>query len=303
MGQKIRTVLGDVRPKEITGALLHEHMLLTDSQKEFERARPAVTRRLTRDFRKLAAAGCNCFLDASLSSGPSCQPELAAEISARTGVHVVMSTGFYVERAIPPWVKRSRVSKIAEFMHRDLTAGVKVTGFPAGIIKVSSNAYGVEKNERKVFLAACEVHRHTGVPITVHSPKGAGPQLYLFVKNGVAPERVSFAHVEVGPWEDTLKAAKAGAVFVFTNWGGRQWVPEDAIVAQIADLVRRGHVRQITISVDMYLSWVKGRVRQRWPGGYVQIFDRVVPKLMKAGLKAGHIDTIIRGNPRRYLAF
>ena len=252
MSGTVRTLLGDVRPGEITGGLLHEH---------------------------------------------------AARLSARTRMHVVMSTGFYVEETLPAWVKRGKVASIAEFMHSDLTAGIKGTGFPAGIIKVSSNAYGVERNERKVFMAAAKAHCATGAPVTVHAPKGAGPQMDILKANGVAPERVSFAHVEVGPWEDTLRLARMGAVFVFTNWGGAQWVPEGQIVAQIADLVRRGHVKQIAISVDMYLSWVKGRLRQRWPGGYVQIFDRVVPKLMEAGLKARHVDTITRENPRRYLAF
>jgi len=303
MAGRIRTALRDVKPGEITGALLHEHMLLTDSEKEFRAAERAVTRKLAGDFRKLKTAGCNCFVDASMAYGASCQPGLAAELTRRTGVHVMLTTGAYVEASLPAWIRKARVSKIAAWMHRDLTEGVKGTPHRAGLVKVSSNAYGVERNERKVFLAACEVHRRTGVPITVHSPKGAGPQLDLFRENGVAPEQVSFAHVEVGPWEDTLKVAKAGAFFVFTNWGGRQWVPEGQIVAQIADLVRRGYTKQVTISVDMYLSWVDGRVKQRWSGGYVQIFDRVLPLLMEAGLKARQIDRIIQENPRRYLAF
>jgi predicted metal-dependent phosphotriesterase family hydrolase len=92
-------------------------------------------------------------------------------------------------------------------------------------------------------------------------------------------------------------------MMIFTNWGGKQWVPEDMIVAQIVDLVRLGFVRQIMIAVDMYLYWKGGRLKQRWPGGFLQIPDRVVPKLMRAGLKTKHIDTILRDNPRRHLAF
>jgi phosphotriesterase-related protein len=300
MSDRIRTVLGDVQSSLITGALLHEHMLLAEKAAEHRQARTAVERRLTADFRALIARGCNCFVDASMDSA---QPELAASLSARTGMHVVCTTGFYVEATLPAWVRKAPVSRIAAHMHRELTEGAKGTPHRAGMIKVSSNAYGVEPGERKVFLAAAAAHRATGAPITVHAPKGALPQLELLVKAGVKPERVSLAHIEVGPWEDTLKLAKMGAIFVFTNWGGGRWVPEGTIVAQILDLVRRGHVGQITISVDMYLSWVRRRLRQRWAGGYVQIFDRVVPKLLAGGLKDSHIERIVTLNPRRHLAF
>lgn len=303
MGATVRTVLGDISPSTITGALLHEHMLLTDTQKDAAKADKAVRRKLLADFSKLAGFECNCFVDTSLSLGPGCQPALACELSRKSGMHIILSTGFYVDNALPSWVKQAKVSTIADFMCRDLTEGVQETDCCAGIIKTASNAYGVEKHEEKVFIAAAKAHKNTGAPITVHSPKGALPQLKLLQNNGVPPERISFAHIEVGPWADTLQVAQEGAMFVFTNFGGRDWVPEDAIIAQIADLVRRGHARQIMISVDMYLSWTNGRLRQRWPGGYLQVFERVIPKLRAAGLTEKHINTIIRTNPRRYLAF
>ncbi len=300
MSALIRTVLGEVKPSEITGALLHEHMQLAETEKDFIDARPAVIRKLTGDFKKLIKAGCNCFVDTSMNSA---RPRLAAELSERTGMHVVCTTGFYVEARMPRFVKKASIAEISARMERDVTEGMKGTGHRAGLIKVASNAYGVLKNERKVFLAAAKAHRKTGAPVHVHGPKGAWPQFELLNSNGVPPESISIAHIEVAPWEDILRVARAGGIMCFTNWGGKEWVPEGQIVAQVVDLVRRGFARQITISVDMYLSWTGGRLRQRWPGGYTQIFDRVIPKLRKEGLTRAQLDAIIRKNPARHLAF
>ena len=305
MAGKIRTVLGDVSPGEITGALTHEHTLLYRGKelpegKYIAAATPALRKRIRHDFRELVRRGCNAFVDCSLRL--RFYDELCAA-SKETGMHVVCSSGFYVEETIPAWVRRTSAGELARRLEREVTEGIGRSGVRSGVLKVSGNGYEIAPTERKVFLAAAAVHRKTGVPITTHTPKGARRHVEFLEAHGVPPEKVALGHIEVDPWEDIKHVARKGAMLIFTNWGGKQWVPEDMIVAQIADLVRLGYVRQIMISVDMYLYLKNGILKQRWPGGYLQIFDRVVPKLMKAGLKAKHIDTILRKNPRRHLSF
>ncbi len=307
MPGKIRTVLGDVDPKLITGVVPHEHALLYGKskiprKKYIAAAMPALKRRLTHEFRELTKRGCNCFVECSTSMGIR-TPELLREISRATGMHVVLSAGYYVEETIRASVRNGKVADTASFFMKEITEGIRRTGIRAGVVKVSSNSYDIEPTEKKVFLAAAAVHRKTGVPITTHTPKGARRHVDFLQDHGVDPSRVALGHIEVDPWNDIKYVARKGAMLIFTNWGGKQWVPENMIVAQIVDLIRLGYVRNIMISVDMYLYYINGRLKQRWPGGYLQIFDRVIPKLMKAGLKAKHIDTIIRDNPRRHLSF
>jgi len=55
--------------------------------------------------------------------------------------------------------------------------------------------------------------------------------------------------------------------------------------------------------VDMSVRIKNGRLVYRWPGGYTQIVDRVIPKLAQAGLKPSQIDTIMHRNPARHLAW
>ena len=92
-------------------------------------------------------------------------------------------------------------------------------------------------------------------------------------------------------------------MLLFTNFGGRDVVPEEMVIAQIVDLVRRGFVRQIMLSVDMYLWRNKGRLVYRWPGGFTQLMGRVIPKLAHAGLKPSQIETIMHRNPARHLTW
>lgn len=313
MAEKVRTILGDVKPDQIKAVLPHEHTLLKygkgNTPADYRRVLPRLRTRLVKEFGELVKRGCNCFVNCDTMESfrdRNIGDELLdiwCDACRRTGMHFILTTGLYTEVSLGSWVRRTGVAELAELMLRHVTVGVNGGGVRAGMVKVSSNAYGTEKNEEKVFRAAAQVHRKTGVPITTHTPKGARPHIEFLKELGVEPCRVALGHIEVDPWEDIRRTARMGAMFNFTNWGGVNVVPEDMIVAQIVELVRQGFLKQIMISVDMYLWVNKGRLVYRWPGGYVQIFDRVVPRLMKAGLKARHIDAILYENPRRHMAF
>jgi phosphotriesterase-related protein len=241
-------------------------------------------------------------VDCNTIGGLSIPEELAAASQA-TGMHLVAATGFYVGRSLPPWAKRASVDALAERLLRDVREGIGGTAARAGVLKAASNTYELSPVEERTFAAVAKVHRTTGVPITTHTTKGARAHVDFFRAHRVALERVALGHIEVDPWEDIVAVARQGVMFLFTNFGGTNILPEEMVIAQIADLVRRGFVAQIMISVDMYLHYARGRLRQRWPGGYVQLFDRVVPRLLQSGLKASQVDRILHDNPVRHLAF
>lgn len=304
MARLIRSLAADIPTSSIRCVLPHEHAFLPVNneaparQKELE---GVIEKRLAREFRTLAGQGVNLFVELSTANSPR-QPAMWLRAGRCAGMHVVSSTGFYVEDVLPDWVKRKQIDETAHFLEREITDGIHGSGCRAGVIKVSGNSYGVKPGERKVFLAAARVCRKTGVPITTHSPKGALPHVTLLEKHGVPPERVSVGHIEVNPWEDVLAVAKKGAMLIFTNWGGKEWVPEDMIAAQVRDLVRRGFLKQIMLSIDMYLYMKGGRLTLRWPGGYRQLLDRVAPKLVNCGIKARQVERMLHDNPLRHLA-
>jgi len=305
MNGALRTIDGDINPSLVRGVLPHEHGFLArneETPEEIAALGKKIGPRLAREFKAMVARGINLFVECTMNSAER-QPELWAEASRKTGMHVIASTGFYVEWAQPERVKKASTDDIAALFIQELTDTMEHSSRPAGVVKASSSAYGFEENEKKVFLAAAAAHTETGAPVTTHSPKGALPHIQLLEENGVPPERVSLGHIEVNPWNDILAVARKGAMLIFTNWGGEEVLPEDMIVSQIVHLVKRGFLKQILISVDMFLYMNKGRLSYRWPGGFTQIVDRVVPKLVRHGLKPRQVDVIMHENPVQHLTW
>jgi len=301
----IRTIADDIEPSEVNYALVHEHAFIARNKEkagDITRLEPAVERRLVSEFRALGKQGVNVFVEVS-PIGYARRPDVWLRAARRAGMHVIGTTGYYIERRIPTTVKRMPVRRIARRFHDELTEGMNRSRCKAGIIKVASHDYEPSPGEKKVFLAAAEAHKQTGAPITTHSVRGALADFTTLKKAGVKPDRMALGHIEVNAWLDIVKVARAGAMMLFTNFGGREIVPEDMVIAQIADLVRRGHLRQIMLSVDMYL-WVKGgRLVYRWLGGFKQLVGRVIPRLARAGLRPSQIETIMHENPSRHLTW
>ena len=72
-------------------------------------------------------------------------------VSRRTGVAIVMGTGFYIEAAHPERVRRMSADAIAEEIVRDLTVGVGDTGVRAGII----GEIGIDRTSRPRRKSRC----------------------------------------------------------------------------------------------------------------------------------------------------
>jgi len=301
----IRTLAGDIKPSEVNYALTHEHGFLGVRRykaAEVAKFTPAIERRLASEFRKLLKQGVNVFVDVT-PRGLGRRSALMLLSSERAGMHIVGSTGYYSEDSTPAKLRKASVSRLAKIFYSELTEGMDGLKSKAGIIKLGAQQYEPSRVEKKHFLAGAEAHKQTGAPITTHAPRGPLAQFTLLKEAGVAPERIALGHVEVSAWVDIMKCVRAGAMLCFTNFGGEEILPEDMMIAQIAGIVRRGFVRHIMISVDMSVRIKNGRLVYRWPGGYTQIVDRVIPKLAQAGLKPSHIETILHRNPARHLAW
>jgi len=301
----IRTLAGDIKPSEAKYALTHEHGFLGVRRykaAEVARLMPKIERRLAAEFRKLRKQGVNVFVDVT-PLGLGRRPELMLRTAERGGMHVVASTGCYSEDSVPKKFRKLSVSGFAKLFHSELTEAMVGSKCKAGIIKLGAQQYEPSRVEKKLFLAAAEAQKRTGAPITTHAPRGPLAQFTILKEAGVPPERIALGHVEVSAWVDIMKCVRAGAMLLFTNFGGEKILPEDMTIAQIAGIVRRGFVRHIMISVDMSVRAKEGHLRYRWPGGYTQLVDRVLPRLAQAGLKPSQIETIMHRNPARHLAW
>lgn len=202
----VRTVLGDIEPADLGPTYAHEHvwigpggivdqhpdMRLDDVERAIGELEPA---------RELGLAG---LVDA-LPAGGGRDPAALAEISRRSGVHVIASTGLHLARYYPDdhWSVSGTPEVIAAHFTTDVADGIRDgPGDPApqraGAIKVAGSAPALSERDRRVFEAAAITHLATGCPILTHCSDGVGgiEQIAFLQGYGVHPGHVILSHTD-----------------------------------------------------------------------------------------------------------
>jgi len=207
----VRTVLGDVEPADLGPTYAHEHiqigpggivdqhpdMLLDDPEQAIAELEPA------------RSLGLAAVVDA-LPSGGGRRIGALAEISRRSGIHVVASTGLHLARyyAADHWSATAPAEAIAGHFCADVREGIDErddlgpdtarTPHRAGVVKVAGGAPRLSDRDRRVFEAATATHRETGAPILTHCSDGlaALEQLEILAGHGVDPGHVILSHTD-----------------------------------------------------------------------------------------------------------
>ena len=164
---------------------------------------------LAQEVAGAAALGLRAVVDAMPCDAGRNAGKLA-NLSRRTGVHVIAPTGLHHDRYYGPahWSHAITVEEMADLFASDVTDGidaydyagpvVRRTPFRAGVIKVAGSEGGLSDRDRRVFEAAAIAHIRTGVPILTHCEHGTGAleQIRFLVDHGVPAEHVALSHVD-----------------------------------------------------------------------------------------------------------
>ena len=207
----VRTVLGDIDPSELGITYSHEHLVIDGGrpvqlQPEFDLGDVAA---MATEVAEAAALGLRSVVDA-MPCDAGRNVEKLVDLSRRTGVNVIAPTGLHHDRYYGPahWSHRVSVEELADLFVADVTDGidaydyagpvVRRTTFRAGVVKVAGSDGGLSPRDRRIFEAAAEAHRRTGVPILTHCEHGTGAleQVQLLGDHGVAPEHIALSHVD-----------------------------------------------------------------------------------------------------------
>ena len=256
----VRTVLRDIEPSALGVTYAHEHLVI-------DGGRPVAISpdfelndvdKLTTELRAAAAAG----LDAAIDMMPAdCgrNPILLAELSRRTGVHLVAATGLHHEKFTGPahWSLLATEDELADLFVADIEIGiderdytgpiVRRTEVRAGVIKLGGSLGGPSARDEPIFRAAARAHARTGVPIHTHCEAGTGAleQIRLLADAGVPAERISLAHVDKvvdRGYHRDLAATGASVVYDQAfRWGDAEngtlrlleWAAEDGRIGQV----------------------------------------------------------------------
>ncbi len=269
----VRTVLGDIEPGELGVTYAHEHLVIDGGRPvqmvpEFDLGDVEA---MAVEVSEAVAFGLRSVVDAMpCDAGRSI--EKLADLARRTDIHLVAPTGLHHDRYYGPthWSARITVSELAELFVLDVTDGidaydyagpvVRRTTHRAGVLKVAGSEGGPSARDRRIFEAAAEAHRRTGVPILTHCEGGIGAleQIRVLADLGVDASHVALSHVDKvvdrGYHRELLSSGAFAEYDQSFRWGDApngtirliEWMAEDGLADRIVlgmDAARRRYYR------------------------------------------------------------
>jgi phosphotriesterase-related protein len=253
-------------------------------------------------------------------------------ISQKTGVHVVATTGLYVEDSWPEYAWEMTVEQLTKLMVKEIEEGIEDTGIKAGHIGELGMSTLSERDVR-LLRAAARASIQTGLSVSVHQKYGRadgyGQRIVdVLTQEGMEPERIIIGHVDGYLVERELRVliknpdrgvlnldyAKGlldrGVNIAFDCFGHiYEWDgvvgplligPEDwQRIAALLALTDAGYASQIVWGTD---SCCKLLVRRYGGEGYCRLTNYVVPTLEAVGVSDCDIRQMTVDNPARLLA-
>ncbi|MDR3564622.1 MAG: phosphotriesterase [Negativicutes bacterium] len=368
MPQKIMTVCGPISPDQLGFTSMHEHVLvdcsmfrgrmrktcfasmrqnivpedpLTLENRSILRHHIALSKDnmrlddeevMTAEVGDFKAGGGDSIVEVSAPGIRSSADDLAAlrRIAARTGVHLVASTGLYAEYTWPSSYRNMTFEQYAGFLRNEITKGIGDTGIFPGHIKAAYEVYS--RHLEDYLQAAAFVAGETGLSLQIH----LGPDVtkdevrqnvvQQLLKGGCIPERTILCHVQLllgllsieqlvcnpgrVPFDISLhrELLDKGFVLSFTPLGfeaddeplGIANYSDWYILSGMVALVNEGYAKQIVMGNDIF---TKLATRRGGGEGYTRLTDFVVPALKKCGVSDIDINAITVENPARILAY
>lgn len=267
----VRTVLGDIEAAELGVTYSHEHLVIAGSRtvELFPDFRLDDVDQAVAELASAQALGLRSVIDA-MPADTGRDVLLLAEVSRRSGVHLVAPTGVHHQRYYPErhWSELLSIEEVTGLLVADIVEGidaldygspiVKRTSHRAGVIKVAGSADGPSDRDARFFEAAAAAQRATGCPILTHCENGTGAleQAALLERHGAALGHVALSHVDKVVDRAHQRELFATGVFVEYDqafrWKGGpngtlqllEWAAEDGHLNQVLlglDAARRGY--------------------------------------------------------------
>ncbi|MEY8344568.1 phosphotriesterase family protein [Niallia circulans] len=269
----IRTLRGDIQPKELGFTYSHEHivcrpaywaerdaddLLLDDKEK---------SKKDVADFKR---HGGQAIVDATaVDYGRDVQA--VKEISDELDLHIIGTAGFNksflwdgkIKDELKPlignydtyaeWIDQTSINKLTEFVIREVEEGLEGTPFKAGQVKFGTGYNRITPLEEKTLRVVARAHHETKAPIHSHTEVGtmALEQIELLKSENVNLEFLSLGHMDRNPDPSYHeKIAKTGALLSFDGIAKIKYAPESLRIECILHLVEKGYENQILISGD-----------------------------------------------------
>jgi predicted metal-dependent phosphotriesterase family hydrolase len=304
---RIMTVRGPIAPEEAGFTLSHEHLLcdLWPIIRSYDGILDDENLAIA-EVMKYRQQGGKTLVEVS-SIGLGRNPQGLHRISEKTGIHIVMGSGWYREEVYPSYVYQLSTNELAEIVVRDLTLGADGTSIRSGLIgEIGTERSHITPAQERVFRSAARAQKKTGVSIwthTTHFGELALEQIALLRDEGVAPQRIVISHLGDRFGASHLRAiAEEGVYLGIDNIGYQgEGYPDDEVRARnIMELIAEGYEDQVLLSLDVCM---KTHLHSYGGKGYDHLQQKFLPLLRKSGVQDEKLVKMTVVNPARALAF
>ena len=189
----------------------HEHIVIDESFPTQQNAAFLLNDvdKISKELKSFYEAGGRTMVDTMPSDAGRNVLKLA-EVSRRTGVHIIAPTGIHLEKYYLPnhWRYSYTEEQLTRLFIDDVMTGIDANDYngpvvnrtvhKAGMIKLATGDEKITVHQEKIFRAVVNTHLETGVPILTHTNEGkhAIDQAELFAKLGVRLEHIVISHVD-----------------------------------------------------------------------------------------------------------
>jgi phosphotriesterase-related protein len=360
---EIMTVLGPIAPEELGFTSMHEHVLydghcfrrrfghlippdapvkvdepvtldnLGKLKHGFIMSDDAIVMKdvelLSAELADFKAEGGSAVVDMS-TPGMRVDPLGTRKVSQQSGVHIVITTGFYSRDSWPESFLAMGQKEMEAHMMEEIEKGLDGTDVRPGHVKVAIEE-DFSEPEVNALRAGARVARRTGFSMTVHQgmllPPEAGLRIVdILAEEKIEPDRVVIAHndgnfvehelrkliLEPESWKLKLDVARSlleRGLNLSIDCFGHYWdaevlgvapTPDWQRMAGLVKLIQEGHARQLVLGTD---TFVKILLRRFGGDGYCRLTSFVAPSLASVGVSEQEIRQITVDNPARILAY
>ena len=261
-GLVLETVTGPVKGNQIGLTFAHEH-LFTDFLGATDAGYMDVnwsdtTGACVARMLELRAYDANLLIEWS-PIGIGRNALMIRDVSRRSGMNIVCSTGIYKTFIPPPLANRS-IPELADYFYRELTQGIDETTIRAGQIKISTTESGPTPDETKIHRAAARAAKKAGSTIGLHSPFADAMRAVVrtLEQEGFDVRRLVWGHAQPSSLDDHKAMARRGATIQYDAisdenpkdpfWGGP--TDDESMLDRIQGMVDAGFGDRVMVSTD-----------------------------------------------------
>jgi len=280
---------------------------------------------LSAELADFKAEGGSAVVDMS-TPGMRVDPLGTRKVSQQSGVHIVITTGFYSRDSWPESFLQMGQAEMEAHMMGEIEKGLEGTDVRPGHVKIAIEE-DFSEPEVNALRAGARVARRTGFSMTVHQGMLLGIKIAdILSDQGIEPDRVVIAHndgkfvsselrkliLEPESWGLQLENARAlleRGLNLSIDCFGHYWdaealgvgpTPDWQRMAGLVKLIQEGYARQLVLGTDTFIKFL---LRRFGGDGYCRLTSFVVPSLESVGVSSQEIRQITVDNPARILAY